>query len=443
MIDSGRLRIRDLVTLLRAEDYIAIGSGRRFRAVERRFMWQSTRAAMLVVVVGAPIHIAALSFFHPADAGFVALVIGALGAAALVGWWTLGRWFRHSPELVAFVISLAVAAVSMCLALAGPRLVALTIGYLLFLPTLVTLVLPWRSWTEVRWLAVYAISVILFLTVLVPAGPLAVDDRHDLIFGLLVVSASAFTGHTLLIRHRIRSFVQVQTLGRLQRRESRQRAELERVYRALEVTARTDQLTGVNNRVKLEEDLRVVRGRLARTGSSFGVLEVDLDRFKGVNDAFGHLAGDEVLRRVAKTLRAAVRRDDAVYRYGGEEFLIVLGVVPGGVREAAERVRLAVEDLGLVHPSNPPFGIVTISVGATEITSADATLTDAQWFARVDAALYQAKAEGRNRVAVAPSTKEPTGPTSSRGLAPVIGSSARRGPLALGRRTVRAQDHHR
>ena len=407
MTSAGRQRIGELLTLLRAEDYIAIAADRRFRAVERRLTWQASRAAMLVVVVAAPIHIAALSYFHVAEWRDVALVVGALGLAALVGWWILGRWFRHLPELVAFVVSLAVAAASMCLALTGPRLVALTIGNLLFLPTLVALVLPWRSWTEVRWLAVYGISVVLFLTVLVPDGPLAVDDRRDLVFGLLVVLASAFTGHVLLSRRRVRSFVQVQTLGRLQRHESRQRAELERAYRSLEVTARTDQLTGVNNRLKLEEDLRAVRGRLARTGSSFGVLEVDLDRFKGVNDAFGHLAGDDLLRQVAETLKAAVRSDDAVYRYGGEEFLIVLGAVPGGVWEAAERVRLAVEDLGLVHPSNPPFGIVTISVGATEITSADVTQADAQWFARVDNAMYQAKAQGRNRVAVASPTNEP------------------------------------
>jgi diguanylate cyclase (GGDEF)-like protein len=407
MSKANRVRLHDLLTLLRAEEYIAIATSPRFRAVERHIMWQASRAAMLVVIVATPIHIATLSFLHPAYAGTIALVTGALGCLAVVGWWSLGRWLRHWPELVAFVVSLAVAAASMSLALSGPRFIALTIGYMLFLPTLVALVLPWRSWTEVRWLAAYGISVIVFLTVLLPNGPLVLDDRRDVVFGLLVVLASAFTGHVLLIRHRLRSFVQVEALGKLQRHESRLRAELEGVYRSLEVTVRTDQLTCVGNRLRLEEDLRVARGHLGRTGSSFGVLEVDLDHFKGINDAFGHLAGDEVLRRVAKALMGAVRSDDAVYRYGGEEFLIVLGVVPGGVRDAAERVRLAVESLGLPHPSNPPFGIVTISVGGAEITSTDVTQADAQWFARVDRALYEAKAEGRNRVAVALPTPAP------------------------------------
>ena len=149
------------------------------------------------------------------------------------------------------------------------------------------LVLPWRSWTEVRWLAVYGISVIVFFTMFMPYGQLGLDDRRDLVLGVLVALTSAFAGHVLLIRHRVRSFVQVQALGRLQRHESHQRAELERVYQSLEVTARTDQLTGVGNRLKLEEDLRAVRGRLDRTGASFGILEVDLDRFKGVNDVSG------------------------------------------------------------------------------------------------------------------------------------------------------------
>ena len=413
VVKAAGQRISDLRTLLRAEEYIAIANDRRFRAVERRHIWRATRAAMLVVLVAAPIHVAVLSVFHPDDFGDVTLVTSSLGLTALGGWWLLGRCLRHFPEPVAFGVSLAVAAASMGLARTAPEFVALTIGYLLFLPTLVALVVPWRSWTEVRWLAVYGISVTLFLTVLMPNGPLAPADRRDVVFGLLVALASAFTGHVLLIRQRVRSFAQVEALGRLQRHESRQRAELERVYRSLGVTARTDQLTGAGNRLKLEEDLRVARGRLTRTGATFGVLEVDLDHFKGINDAFGHLAGDEVLRRVARALKGAIRRDDAVFRYGGEEFLIMLGVVPGGVAEAAERVRLAIQDLGLVHPSNSPFGIVTISVGAAEITRLDANQTDEQWFDRMDRALYRAKAEGRNRVAMAlPTAEERDGTTS-------------------------------
>ena len=423
MSERFRRQLRHVLVLLRAEDYMAVASDPRFRASERRLVWQASRAAMLVIAIAAPLHIVAFSLLHPADWTTIAAVTAALGSAALAAWWLLGRWLRHEPELVAFVMSLAVAAATMALTVFGPRFGALTIGYLLFLPTLVALVLPWRSWTEIRWLAIYGILVILYLSDLGPNNPASATERADLVFGLVVVLVSAFTGHVLIFRQRVRGFVQVQALRRLQRHESRQRAELERVYKALEVTARTDQLTGVGNRLKLDEDLRIVRGRLARTGLTIGLLEVDLDHFKGVNDAFGHPAGDEVLRQVARTLSATTRADDAVYRYGGEEFLVVLGAVAGDIREAAERVRRAVEDLGITHPSNPPFGIVTISVGAGEIGAAEAAESDGLWFARVDAALYQAKAAGRNRVAVAPAA-------GSRAPATARSVKASRTPLA-------------
>jgi diguanylate cyclase (GGDEF)-like protein len=302
---------------------------------------------------------------------------------------------------VVFVMTLAVGGVTMLLAMTGPRLVELAIGYLLFIPPLVALVLPWRSLTEVRWLAVYGIAVTIFFGTVAPNGPLALDDRQDLIFALLVALAAAMTGHVLLFRRHVRGFAQVQALRQLQRRETRQRSELQLVYLSLKVAARTDGLTGTGNRLRLDEDLGTARGRLARTGGQFGLLEVDLDHFKAINDAFGHLAGDEVLRRVAKTLRDSLRADDSVYRYGGEEFLILLGDVSGGVLGAGERIRAAVEELALVHPANAPFERVTISVGAAVIGPADSAATNDEWFSRVDVALYRAKSEGRNRVAVA------------------------------------------
>jgi diguanylate cyclase (GGDEF)-like protein len=359
---------------------------------------------MLVIAFGALLHIIVLALLHPAGVAYITMVDSALGAAAAVAWWSLGRVLRHWPEPVAFVMSLAVGAAAMLHAVSGPHLVALSVGYLLFIPPVVSLVLPWRSQAEVRWLAVHGISVTVFFATVAPDSLLAAADRQDLIFALLVSLAAALTGHVLVFRRQVRSFAQVQALGRLQRRETRQWSELQRVHRSLEVTARTDELTGTGNRLKLDEDLRTARGRLARTGGRFGLLEVDLDHFKAINDAFGHLAGDEVLRRVAQALRDVVRSDDTAYRHGGEEFLVLLGDVSGGVLGAGERVRAAIEGLGLVHPSNLPFEQVTVSVGGAVIGPADLAATDDAWFSRVDIALYQAKAEGRNRVVVAPPT---------------------------------------
>ncbi len=398
--DDLKARFERLRRLIEAREYYAVGASRRFLAAERRLTLGATRVAMLVVAAGAPLQVLVLSILHPADFPLIVLVDGGLGAIALAAWWALGGPLRHYPEPVAGTVTLLVAIASMILALVGPQLVVLAVAYLTFLPTLVALVIPWRTWTEVRWLALYGGIAFTFL-VLVPDTTLSPVDRRDLVFAQLVVLGASFVGHVLVFRQGIRTFSQVQAIARLHRGENSQRVELERVYRSLEITARTDELTRVGNRMKLDEDLIVLRARIGRTARPAGLLEVDLDHFKAVNDRLGHLAGDAVLREVAKTIRKTVRADDVVYRYGGEEFLIILGNIAGGVEAAGDRVRAAVEGLGMSHPGNSPFDLVTVSVGATALGPADLDLTADQWFARVDGALYEAKAAGRNRVAVA------------------------------------------
>ena len=399
-MDGAQARLRRIVQLIEAKEYYAVGGSRRFLAAERRRTWGATRAAMLVVAAAAPLNVLTLSLLHPAHAGFLLMVNAALGILALAAWWALGHRLRQRPELVAFSVTLAVLLSVITVALGGPQLVDLAIAYLMFLPTLVALVIPWRTWTEIRWLAAYAAAGAVFLAS-VPAVSLSLSDRSDLVVALVISLIASFIGHVLLFRYHIRTFSQVQSIARLHRRENGQRVELERVYRSLEITARTDELTRVGNRMKLEEDLVSARARIGRTGQPIGLLEIDLDHFKAVNDHHGHLAGDAVLREVATTIRNALRADDSVFRYGGEEFLVILGNIAGGVEAAGERLRLAVENLGLAHPGNPPFGLVTISVGAAAVGPADLAQTADEWFARVDAALYEAKAAGRNRVAVA------------------------------------------
>lgn len=427
--DLVRARLRDIVQLVEAKEYYAVGGSRRFLAKQRRLTWGATRAAMLVVAAATPVQLLVLSLLHPAQAGFLLLVTVVLASLALTAWWALGHRLRHRPELVAFSVSLAVLFSVMGVALGGPQLVHLAIAYLMFLPTLVALVLPWRTWTEIRWLAAYATVGTLFIA-LVPSLALSIGDRSDLLVAMVVSLIASFTGHVLLFRHNVRIFDEMQAFGRLNRRENRQRVELERVYRSLEISARTDELTRVGNRMKLEEDLVAIRAGVGRTGRPIGLLEVDLDHFKAVNDHLGHLAGDAVLREVARAIQNAVRADDLVFRYGGEEFLIILGNIAGGVEPAGERVRLAVANLGLANPGNAPFGLVTISVGAAALGPADLVQTADEWFARVDAALYQAKAAGRNQVAVARDLVTERGPDPERaGAARPVGS------LTLGSRT--------
>jgi diguanylate cyclase (GGDEF)-like protein len=160
--------------------------------------------------------------------------------------------------------------------------------------------------------------------------------------------------------------------------------------------ARVDTLTQVPNRLAMDEDLKAVWSRAERYGHRYSVALCDIDKFKGYNDRFGHLAGDEVLRRVAQTIRATLREGDSLYRYGGEEFLIVLPEqsLSEAVR-AIDRVRAAVENLGIVASEGARQ--VTVSFGVAELDR-DKDGGPQDWLRRADAALYRAKEAGRNRV---------------------------------------------
>jgi diguanylate cyclase (GGDEF)-like protein/PAS domain S-box-containing protein len=173
--------------------------------------------------------------------------------------------------------------------------------------------------------------------------------------------------------------------------------ELERANSALAEQARRDPLTGLGNRLRLEEDLAVYDARRVRYGHGYCVLLCDLDHFKALNDRQGHQAGDRILRAVADSLVHESRTSDAVYRYGGEELLVLLAEQTlEGALIVCERMRDAVHRLALPHPDNDA-GVVTISIGAAACPDGARTdSTDA--IRRADWALYAAKAHGRNRV---------------------------------------------
>jgi diguanylate cyclase (GGDEF)-like protein len=179
-----------------------------------------------------------------------------------------------------------------------------------------------------------------------------------------------------------------------------QQAELLRLNEELESIARLDALTGLGNRLRLNEDLAQLAGRIQRTGGTAGVLLLDLDRFKRLNDSSGHLAGDAALRGVAEVLRTTSRVSDAAYRYGGEEFLILLhDCDKAGLEAAGQRYLTAIEAASIPHPDNLPSTVVTASAGGAELwlgncSNVDSALHDA------DEALYVAKENGRNRLEV-------------------------------------------
>jgi diguanylate cyclase (GGDEF)-like protein len=176
-------------------------------------------------------------------------------------------------------------------------------------------------------------------------------------------------------------------------------ADLARYRSALSEQARTDPLTKLHNRLKLAEDLGALHSG-GVTGHNYCLAMVDVDNFKSYNDIYGHQAGDAALVAIASTLASEVRKSDAVYRFGGEEFLLVLRDQEApGARMVMERVRSAVQSLRIEH-SGDPDGVLTISAGISAYTEGRRAGTE-QLLREADLALYAAKASGRNRVSLA------------------------------------------
>jgi diguanylate cyclase (GGDEF)-like protein len=185
----------------------------------------------------------------------------------------------------------------------------------------------------------------------------------------------------------------------LHRQLTQVRAQLEEANLELLGRSLTDSLTNLGNRRRMEEDLLKVHARALRSQNSYCVTMFDIDYFKFYNDHYGHPAGDEALRQVAKCLNRVVRAGEAVYRYGGEEFLLVMpNCEVDSAVAAAERVLHTVNLMSIPHearPTSPP--IITLSAGVA-CHQPDSDLTIHDLIEHADQALYSAKLSGRNRV---------------------------------------------
>lgn len=265
------------------------------------------------------------------------------------------------------------------------QLAIILVGVGLFLP-----------WSQAWHLGGIGAAVVLAIGYAIsPLGTALADgDRLNLLAAVLMAAATSVIGHGLW-QVRLRAMLEQQfALRHLSRYAQRQEAHVNELNRELNHVARRDSLTGVGNRLALDEAI----ARLLHQGDRvrpmpFALVLFDIDHFKSYNDEHGHLAGDAALGRMGEILRRATRQDDLAFRYGGEEFLLLLPEVDlNGAIAVAERVRVEATDDradGL-----PP---ITVSGGVALCDPGDGRDPE-PLLRRADAALYLAKRAGRNRI---------------------------------------------
>jgi two-component system chemotaxis family response regulator WspR len=199
------------------------------------------------------------------------------------------------------------------------------------------------------------------------------------------------------IRYHSRSYVNLLQRNEAYRALRQSQQKLLETNLELQRLTNMDGLTGLSNRRYFDEYLSIEWRRAARDQVGLGLLMIDVDNFKPYNDTYGHVAGDEVLRRVANSIKACcARASDLAARFGGEEFAMVLpGTSPVGLRLLGERVRMMVEALSLPHSGSATGPVITVSIGgATLLAKAGESAT--QLVEAADLALYSAKRNGRN-----------------------------------------------
>ncbi len=217
------------------------------------------------------------------------------------------------------------------------------------------------------------------------------EARHDCTYRLMMGSQSlGELGFLRAVRFSSREIARLEELLTLLLQPLRNTL----LYRYALWSASKDPLTGVNNRGALDTALRREVELAQRYGTPLSLLIIDIDHFKSVNDRYGHTMGDCALRRVADCAASCIRGSDMLFRYGGEEFVVLTSNTEwfGGLM-LAERLRTAIEDMECTCNEVRLHMTVSLGVSTLETNDDPATL-----FARADEALYQAKLEGRNRV---------------------------------------------
>ncbi len=226
------------------------------------------------------------------------------------------------------------------------------------------------------------------------------------------VNTEVKTGQTALHSCSYNLTIETEELGSLKvmRRKRFEPAEVEQIealiccliyplrnalmYKKALLSAHTDQLTGLNNRTSFSQSLQHEWDLAKRYNAPFSLLMLDIDHFKKINDTYGHIAGDEALKTVAKTIKETIRDSDVAFRYGGEEFVVLLNnTSEPGASLLAERIRQNIANLVIAVEGSTLS--LTISLGTAILGESE---NGEELLQRADEALYQAKNSGRNRV---------------------------------------------
>ncbi len=306
--------------------------------------------------------------------------VGVLVMAPLALSWMLPHQRENTPGAL---LMLAVAAYSVLLALLLFEMIRLS-GYWAYL---VTLMVPplfyvlFNQGERLVFTVLFLVSVVAVWATSVGQGPFAGSQPESALLELQlfigIFSLSLFAMALL-------GFEQQDARALLQQRQ----VELERLYRQ-------DALTGVWNRYRIKEFLELELARFRRGGSAFGVILIDIDNFKHINDEMGHLVGDEVLKSLSLLLSEHIREHDLLGRWGGEEFIVIVtDTDQASVMVLAEKLRALIEgaDLSL---RKVPVSRISISLGVTLAEPGDSEM---RLLDRADSALYCAKQAGKNQV---------------------------------------------
>ncbi|MFC0676578.1 diguanylate cyclase domain-containing protein [Lysobacter korlensis] len=233
----------------------------------------------------------------------------------------------------------------------------------------------------------------------VVAGFLLIERRHAIAYGAVTVLIVAATGQGfdsgfMRVAFAVTGLVVGLFAYIFAHRTEHQRMQLERL-----VTR--DTLTSAANRRAMEQELPIAVETSRRGNVPVSLAVLDIDHFKRINDGHGHETGDRVLVDFARVIGAATRRGDRLFRYGGEEFVLLLpGIDTTALASLCDTLRARVADM--VEVDGRP---ITVSIGAAELGARESV---SEWLARADSAMYRAKRDGRNRVVVAPSQVEAT-----------------------------------